>query len=84
MSQHRKYQPLVDFLRSFPGDEIMLSFEELETMVGPMDEGTRSWSYWSNGVGPLTRPSRWIQKESGFNTYFRSQLQKLLFRRRKS
>jgi|GEM_PF-6189297 len=82
MSMHRKYQPLVDFLLASPGDEFMLSFEEMEAMVGPMDHGTRSWSYWSNGDGPLARPSRWIQKKSGFNTYYRAPLQKILFKRR--
>lgn len=61
----------------------MLSFEEMEAMVGPMPHGTRSWSYWSNGDGPLTRPSRWIQKMSGFDTFYRAPLQKIQFKRRK-
>lgn len=83
MPRGRKYQPLVDYLNSFAGDEVTFSIEELEAMVGPMGHGTRSWSYWSNGTSEPNRPSRWIQAESGFATYFQSTSQKVRFVRRK-
>jgi hypothetical protein len=83
MPRARKYQPLVDYLNSFRGREVTFSFEELGAMVGPMSHGTRSWSYWTNGPFQATRPSRWIQSESGFDTYFQSTSQKVRFVRRK-
>ena len=83
MPKLRKYQPLVDFLGTFTGQEVTFSFEELEAMVGPMSHGTRSFTYWSNGPLNGGRPSRWIQAQTGFSTYFQSTSQKVRFVRRK-
>jgi len=83
MPKPRKYQPLVDYLNAFKGDEVTLSYPELEAMVGPMSPSTRSWTYWSNGPYLNTKPPRWVQAETGFATYFQSTPQKVCFKRRK-
>lgn len=79
----RKYQPVVDYLAAFTGSEVSFSVEEMEALVGPMGPGTRNWSYWSNGTNEPNRPSRWIQAQSGFDTYFQSTTQRICFKRRK-
>lgn len=82
MPKAKKYEPLVDYLLAVTGNEFTLSIEEIEAMVGPMLPTTRTRSYWSNGPYINSHPPRWVQAETGFNTYFQVSTQKVRFKRR--
>ena len=79
----RKYQPLIDYLNAVPGDEVTLSFEELEALVGPMRPYTRTNSFWANTSKFANRPAWLIQQRTEFESYFQRTAQKVCFRRRK-
>lgn len=80
----RKYQPLAEFLNAFDGQEITLSFAEIEALVGPLPKSAYEATFWSNGEPLPFRPIRLIQHQTGFASYFQSTALKVRFERRKS
>jgi len=83
MSKPAKYQPLADFLHAFQGNEITLSFAEIEDLVGVLPKSAYDGTFWSNGKPMPFRPMRKIQAETGFSMSFQSTVLKVCFKRRK-
>ena len=79
----RKYQPLIDHLKTAIGNEFTMTIEEIEGIVGPMSKYTRTKSFWANSVRYHARPAWVVQQESGFDTAFQLSPQRVHFKRRK-
>jgi hypothetical protein len=44
-----RYDPLRDHLASLPGDEIRMTFAEVEHLVGPLPDSARNYrAWWAN------------------------------------
>jgi len=84
MPSTRKYQPLINHLKSAVGDEFTMTIEEVEALVGPMKKYTRTKQFWANTVDYGGRPAWVIQREAGFDTAFQLSPQRVQFKRRKA
>ena len=62
MTQGNKYTPLMDYLQRVPQDEITLTFNEIETLIGdalpPSARTRRGW--WGNRLSliHISEPTR--------------------------
>lgn len=57
-----KYQPLADFLHSYQGDSVQLTFQQLEQIIGDsLPPSSQTWSWWINSDIP-SRPQagQWL------------------------
>ncbi len=78
-----KYQPLADYLNAVRGEEVTLSFAEIEALVGSLPKSAYEGTFWSNGRPLPFRPIRLIQQQTGFASYFQSTALKVRFKRQK-
>lgn len=83
MPGSRKYQPLIDYLKTAVGDEFTMPIEDIEALVGPLTRYALRAEFWANSIEYQGRPCWVIQKESGFNTYFQRSPLRVRFVRRK-
>lgn len=62
------YDPLRDYLRKQIRDEFVLSFEEIEEMIGfPLPRAAQRASWWETGRSPqVAAPQRIAVAEGGF------------------
>jgi DNA-binding transcriptional regulator YiaG len=63
MTQGNKYTPLMDYLQRTPQDEITLTFDEIETLIGdtlpPSARTQRSW--WGNRSKGSPQAAAWME-----------------------
>jgi hypothetical protein len=77
-----KYEPLSDFLKKQPTDEVRLSFRQIERIIGqklpPKAQHYRAW--WSNSASNSVMTKAWL--DAGFRSEkVDMERRKLIFRR---
>jgi hypothetical protein len=61
-----KYQPLQAYLSRQKGDEIPMTFKEIEGLVGPLPPSSRYRAWWSNNEFNSVMTRAWL--DAGFKT----------------
>lgn len=83
MPSTRKYEPLIDHLKTAVGDEFTMTIEEIEALVGPLSKYALRTEFWANTLEYQGRPSWVVQRDAGFDTFFQKNPMKVRFKRRK-